>query len=61
MVQMWLRYPHCLGRYMADHGLMDKSEEELAKLNFSILGLSGSYHGDTLGALDAQSPSVFTG
>mmetsp|Transcript_19255 Transcript_19255/g.46502 ORF Transcript_19255/g.46502 Transcript_19255/m.46502 type:complete len:860 (+) Transcript_19255:74-2653(+) len=48
-------------KYMADHGLMDKSEQELAKLNFSILGLSGSYHGDTLGAMDAQSPSVFTG
>jgi len=25
-------------KYMADHGLMDKSEEELAKLSFSILG-----------------------
>jgi len=33
------------GRYMADHGLMDKSEAELAKLNFSILGLALPHSG----------------
>ena len=26
-----------------------------------VLALVGSYHGDTLGALDMQSPGVFTG
>ena len=25
------------------------------------MGLKGSYHGDTLGAMNAQAPSVFTG
>jgi dethiobiotin synthetase/adenosylmethionine--8-amino-7-oxononanoate aminotransferase len=26
-----------------------------------VLALKGSYHGDTLGAMDAQAPSAYTG
>lgn len=26
-----------------------------------VLALKGSYHGDTLGALEAQAPSAYTG
>jgi len=33
--------------------------QKLPKLR--ILALDGSYHGDTLGAMDMQSPSIFTG
>lgn len=28
---------------------------------FQVLALKGSYHGDTLGAMEAQAPSSFTG
>ena len=48
-------------KYMMDHGLLSKTEEELEKEKFLVLALDGSYHGDTLGAMNAQSPSVFTG
>ena len=53
-------------------GLLSKDSVERAKqandasaLNalpkLRILALDGSYHGDTLGAMDMQSPSIFTG
>ena len=53
-------------------GLLSKDSIERAKqasdehvLNslpkLRILALDGSYHGDTLGAMDMQSPSIFTG
>lgn len=32
-----------------------------AQPNFAVLGLQEAYHGDTLGAMDAVSPSVFNG
>lgn len=28
---------------------------------FQVLALKGSYHGDTLGAMEAQAPSSYTG
>jgi adenosylmethionine-8-amino-7-oxononanoate aminotransferase len=28
---------------------------------FQVLALRGSYHGDTLGAMEAQAPSAYTG
>lgn len=31
-----------------------------AKIEFGILGLKGSYHGDTIGAMDASEPSVYS-
>ncbi len=39
--------------------LLMKGSDSLPQLR--ILALDGSYHGDTLGAMDMQSPSVFTG
>mmetsp|Transcript_37594 Transcript_37594/g.88864 ORF Transcript_37594/g.88864 Transcript_37594/m.88864 type:complete len:839 (+) Transcript_37594:57-2573(+) len=48
-------------KYMSDKGLLAKSEEELAGLRLRIVGMDGSYHGDTLGAMDCQAPSIFTG
>ena len=39
--------------------LLMKDSDSLPQLR--ILALDGSYHGDTLGAMDMQSPSVFTG
>jgi hypothetical protein len=37
------------------------SDAELSKQGLMVLGLDGSYHGDTLGAMNMQSPSIFTG
>ncbi|EKX52140.1 hypothetical protein GUITHDRAFT_161318 [Guillardia theta CCMP2712] len=48
-------------KFMRTHSLLEKSPEELSKLKVRIMGLKGSYHGDTLGAMNAQAPSVFTG
>ena len=39
--------------------LVNKGADDLPPLR--IIALDGSYHGDTLGAMDMQSPSVFTG
>ena len=50
-----------LRKYMHDHALMGETDQALEALEFGILGLDGSYHGDTLAAMDVQAPSVFTG
>jgi len=48
-------------KYMKDHGLLGMPDGELSRQNFVVMALEGSYHGDTLGVMNAQSPSVFTG
>lgn len=58
-------------KYYVDAGLVSKDGNQRAKdlVNkgaddlppLRIMALDGSYHGDTLGAMDMQSPSVFTG
>ncbi|KAA3485936.1 bifunctional dethiobiotin synthetase/7,8-diamino-pelargonic acid aminotransferase, mitochondrial [Gossypium australe] len=40
--------------------LVAEIETKMASL-FQVLALKGSYHGDTLGAMEAQAPSSFTG
>eukprot|EP00898_Chlorokybus_atmophyticus_P000065 jgi/Chlat1/1059/Chrsp110S08633 len=42
-------------KYSTDHGVREMETELL------VLALSGSYHGDTLGAMDAQAPSPYNG
>lgn len=36
-----------------------KSAQKTAPLELSILGMKGSYHGDTIGVMDASEPSVY--
>ena len=58
-------------KYYVNAGLLakdgDQRAEDLKILGrkdlppLRILALDGSYHGDTLGAMDMQSPSIFTG
>jgi len=48
-------------QYMKTHNLLSKTDEELNAERFVVLGLDGSYHGDTLGVMNCQSPSIFTG
>ena len=47
-----------LRKYMDDHGLMALADAQLDSLEFGIMGLAGSYHGDTLAAMDVQVPSL---
>nr|DAD45742.1 TPA_asm: hypothetical protein HUJ06_003972 [Nelumbo nucifera] len=51
-------------KFSHDHGiLLDSVTGNLVErsLVFKVLALSGSYHGDTLGAMEAQAPSSYTG
>ncbi|KAF6138541.1 hypothetical protein GIB67_037140 [Kingdonia uniflora] len=51
-------------KFSFDHGiLLDFQKENIVKqpIEFKVLALHGSYHGDTLGAMEAQAPSPFTG
>lgn len=51
-------------KFLFDHGmLMDLSKGEIAEnfIELKVLALQGSYHGDTLGAMEAQAPSSYTG
>lgn len=52
-------------KYICDNNLLGMSTSKFTtidqKYNLKVLGLKGSYHGDTLGAQDAQAPSVYTG
>jgi adenosylmethionine-8-amino-7-oxononanoate aminotransferase len=45
-----------LRKYMHDHALMSLADADLDLLDFGIIGLEGSYHGDTLAAMDIQVP-----
>ncbi|GKV18237.1 hypothetical protein SLEP1_g28647 [Rubroshorea leprosula] len=51
-------------KYSSDHGILldlirGNTNERCIKLK--VLALKGSYHGDTLGAMEAQAPSPYTG
>ncbi|PON97958.1 Aminotransferase class-III [Trema orientale] len=51
-------------KFLYDHGRLsdfvnDNSAERCTQL--MVLALTGSYHGDTLGAMEAQAPSSYTG
>ncbi|GMN52124.1 hypothetical protein TIFTF001_021281 [Ficus carica] len=47
-------------KFSSDHGILnDNSTERCTQL--VVLALTGSYHGDTLGAMEAQAPSSYTG
>ncbi|KAL0735001.1 hypothetical protein Bca4012_011211 [Brassica carinata] len=51
-------------KFCVDHEtLLDFSEaaEEKKHIDVKVLALRGSYHGDTLGAMEAQAPSPYTG
>ncbi|KAI3958419.1 hypothetical protein MKW98_011107 [Papaver atlanticum] len=51
-------------KFSSDHGIIsDLCKGNLVEkhLEFKVLALNGSYHGDTLGAMEAQAPSSYTG
>ncbi|KAI3904661.1 hypothetical protein MKW98_014841 [Papaver atlanticum] len=51
-------------KFSSDHGiLLDLCNGNMVEkhIEFKVLALSGSYHGDTLGAMEAQAPSSYTG
>ncbi|CAA6672207.1 unnamed protein product [Spirodela intermedia] len=49
-------------KFSLDHGIhMETAYDSMGKkMDFRVLALSGSYHGDTLGAMEAQAPSIYT-
>ncbi|RAL50843.1 hypothetical protein DM860_015990 [Cuscuta australis] len=53
-----------LRKFLFDHGFLFESPNgnDVDKyINLKVLALRGSYHGDTLGAMEAQAPSPYTG
>jgi len=48
-------------KYIVDHGLAAQADAPEPFPELRIIGLEGCYHGDTLGAMDCQGPSSFTG
>ncbi|KAJ3693384.1 hypothetical protein LUZ60_008864 [Juncus effusus] len=51
-------------KFMHDHDIMQDLESgklSSGKFQLKVLALNGSYHGDTLGAMEAQAPSSYTG
>ncbi|KAG7021738.1 Bifunctional dethiobiotin synthetase/7,8-diamino-pelargonic acid aminotransferase, mitochondrial, partial [Cucurbita argyrosperma subsp. argyrosperma] len=50
-------------KFSFDHGIHDAQEcnAEAPRPELMVLALNGSYHGDTLGAMEAQAPSCYTG
>ncbi|XP_038878691.1 bifunctional dethiobiotin synthetase/7,8-diamino-pelargonic acid aminotransferase, mitochondrial [Benincasa hispida] len=50
-------------KFSIDHGIHDAQEcnAEAQHTELVVLALNGSYHGDTLGAMEAQAPSCYTG
>ncbi|KAJ7299278.1 hypothetical protein O6H91_Y261100 [Diphasiastrum complanatum] len=52
-------------RFSLDHGLLYGQRSSVGlkgeNLQFKVLALKGSYHGDTLGAMEAQASSPYTG
>ncbi|OEL16248.1 Bifunctional dethiobiotin synthetase/7,8-diamino-pelargonic acid aminotransferase, mitochondrial [Dichanthelium oligosanthes] len=50
-------------KFSLDHGILADSEEFTKRernIQLKVLALKGSYHGDTLGAMEAQAPSAYT-
>ncbi|KAI5069010.1 hypothetical protein GOP47_0015311 [Adiantum capillus-veneris] len=50
-----------LRKYLRDHQLLTKASQNRNTLNLKVLALRDSYHGDTLGAQEAQAPTAYTG
>ena len=48
-------------KYIVDHDMAALIDGPTPFPALKVIGLEGCYHGDTLGAMDCQSPSVFTG
>ncbi|CAH2069617.1 unnamed protein product [Thlaspi arvense] len=51
-------------KFCVDHGTLlnfSESTEEENHIVVKVLALRGSYHGDTLGAMEAQAPTPYTG
>ncbi|KGN65428.1 bifunctional dethiobiotin synthetase/7,8-diamino-pelargonic acid aminotransferase, mitochondrial isoform X1 [Cucumis sativus] len=50
-------------KFSIDHGIHDAQEcnADAQRSELMVLALNGSYHGDTLGAMEAQAPSCYTG
>ncbi|KAL5699264.1 Bifunctional dethiobiotin synthetase/7 [Ranunculus cassubicifolius] len=51
-------------KFSFDHGVLSdfrKGRTTKKPVEFKVLALNGSYHGDTLGAMEAQAPSPYTG
>ncbi|OAY69706.1 Bifunctional dethiobiotin synthetase/7,8-diamino-pelargonic acid aminotransferase, mitochondrial [Ananas comosus] len=50
-------------KYLLDHGILLDYEKGILSercIQLKVLALNGSYHGDTLGAMEAQAPSSYT-
>lgn len=53
-----------LRKFLFDHNIVSDdlmAENVESRLDLKVLALRGSYHGDTLGAMEAQAPSPYTG
>lgn len=46
---------------MALTATYDRYQWDIAKSEVGVLGLKGSYHGDTIGAMDCSEPSTYNG
>ncbi|CAL5007268.1 unnamed protein product [Urochloa decumbens] len=50
-------------KFSLDHGILADSKTSIKNkrnVQLKVLALNGSYHGDTLGAMEAQAPSAYT-
>ncbi|XP_055823033.1 bifunctional dethiobiotin synthetase/7,8-diamino-pelargonic acid aminotransferase, mitochondrial [Solanum dulcamara] len=53
-----------LRKFLFDHKIVSDdlvAENAESRVDLKVLALRGSYHGDTLGAMEAQAPSPYTG
>ncbi|CAM6083387.1 unnamed protein product [Calypogeia fissa] len=52
-------------KFVTDHGFISEIDGAISPVktlpSLKVLALKGSYHGDTLGAMEAQAPSSYTG
>ncbi|MCO5563043.1 hypothetical protein L7F22_016679 [Adiantum nelumboides] len=48
-------------KFLHDHQLLTKIDQNRKNFNLKVLALRDSYHGDTLGAQEAQAPTAYTG
>ncbi|KAF9614442.1 hypothetical protein IFM89_018678 [Coptis chinensis] len=48
-------------KFSFDHGILLNLHKAKRPIELKVLALNGSYHGDTLGAMEAQAPSSYTG
>ncbi|GJN09705.1 hypothetical protein PR202_ga27735 [Eleusine coracana subsp. coracana] len=47
-------------KFCDDHGIQMDNAKSIRNIQLKVLALNGSYHGDTLGAMEAQAPSAYT-